>query len=183
MCRVSQNVIDTPYMTVYMVISLQKIPYAHRIYMVMANPSHEQYTYLHMSNIRNCNTASYLHMSNIRAYLRMSNIRTCTWALYVTATLHPSQEQDTYLLMSNILNSIACSIPAYEQDKITCIWAVYITPTLHPPFLPPSTATPDTAIADWLFYLPGMLTLVIEWCMNSLSVRSCTSCIYRPRQP
>jgi hypothetical protein len=27
-------------MTVYMVISLQKIPYTHRIYMVLANPTH-----------------------------------------------------------------------------------------------------------------------------------------------
>jgi len=35
--RVVQNRIYTPYMTVYLVISLPKIPYIHRIYMVLAN--------------------------------------------------------------------------------------------------------------------------------------------------
>ena len=39
-CRVGQNRIYTPYMTVYLVISLLKIPYMHRIYMVLANPTH-----------------------------------------------------------------------------------------------------------------------------------------------
>jgi len=39
MCRVGQNRINTPYMTVYLVNSLPKIPYIHRIYMVLANPS------------------------------------------------------------------------------------------------------------------------------------------------
>ena len=38
--RVGQNRINTPYMTVYLVISLPKIPYIHRIYMVLANPTH-----------------------------------------------------------------------------------------------------------------------------------------------
>jgi len=38
--RVGQNRIFTPYMTVYLVISLPKIPYIHRIYMVLANPTH-----------------------------------------------------------------------------------------------------------------------------------------------
>ena len=36
---VGQNRIYTPYMTVYLVISLLKIPYMHRIYMVLANPT------------------------------------------------------------------------------------------------------------------------------------------------
>ena len=40
MCRVGQNRIYTPYMTVYLVTSLPKIPYIHRIYMVLANPTH-----------------------------------------------------------------------------------------------------------------------------------------------
>jgi len=35
---VSQDRICTLYMTVYLVISLPKIPYIHRIYMVLANP-------------------------------------------------------------------------------------------------------------------------------------------------
>jgi len=46
--RVGQHRIYTPYMTVYLVISLPKLPYIHRIYiyMVLANPmcvaSHER---------------------------------------------------------------------------------------------------------------------------------------------
>ena len=36
--KVGQNRIFTPYMTVYMVISLPNIPYTHRIHMVLANP-------------------------------------------------------------------------------------------------------------------------------------------------
>ena len=40
--RVGQNCIYTPYMTVYLMISLPipYIPYIHRIYMVLANPTH-----------------------------------------------------------------------------------------------------------------------------------------------
>jgi hypothetical protein len=38
--RVGQNRIYTPYMTVYLMISLPKIPYIHRICMVLANPTH-----------------------------------------------------------------------------------------------------------------------------------------------
>jgi hypothetical protein len=41
MSRVGQNRINTPYMTVYLVISLPKIPYIHRKYMVLANPTYE----------------------------------------------------------------------------------------------------------------------------------------------
>ena len=44
-CRVGQNCIYTPYMTVYLVISLPKIPYIHRIYMVLANPTYMVYTW------------------------------------------------------------------------------------------------------------------------------------------
>jgi len=39
LCRVGQNRIYTPYMTVYLVISMPKIPYIHCIYMVLANPT------------------------------------------------------------------------------------------------------------------------------------------------
>jgi hypothetical protein len=39
-CRAGHNRIYTPYMTVYLVISLPKMPYTHRICMVLANPTH-----------------------------------------------------------------------------------------------------------------------------------------------
>ena len=41
--RVGQNRIYTPYITVYLKISLPKVPYIHRIYMVLANPIHITY--------------------------------------------------------------------------------------------------------------------------------------------
>ena len=41
MSRVGQNRRYAPYMTVYLVKSLPKIPYMHRIYMVLANPTHQ----------------------------------------------------------------------------------------------------------------------------------------------
>jgi uncharacterized membrane protein YidH (DUF202 family) len=41
MNRVGQNRIYTPYMTVYLVIALLKLPYTNRIYMVLANPKYE----------------------------------------------------------------------------------------------------------------------------------------------
>ena len=37
-CIVGPNRINTPYMTVYLVIPLPTIPYIHCIYMVLANP-------------------------------------------------------------------------------------------------------------------------------------------------
>jgi hypothetical protein len=40
MYRVGQNRVYTPYMTVALMISLPKIPYIHRIYMVLANPNY-----------------------------------------------------------------------------------------------------------------------------------------------
>ena len=45
MTRVGQNRIYTPYMTVYLVISLPKLPYIHRIYMVLANPTYNKLIY------------------------------------------------------------------------------------------------------------------------------------------
>jgi len=37
--RVGQNRMYAPYMTVYLVVSLPQIPYIHRMYMVLANPT------------------------------------------------------------------------------------------------------------------------------------------------
>ena len=42
MDRVGKNCIHTQHMTVYLVISLPKIPFMHRIYMVLASPVHEE---------------------------------------------------------------------------------------------------------------------------------------------
>jgi hypothetical protein len=40
MCRAGHNRLDTPYMTVYLMKSLPKLPYIHGKYMVLANPTH-----------------------------------------------------------------------------------------------------------------------------------------------
>jgi len=39
-CRAGQNRVYASYTTVYLVISLPKIPYTHRTYMVVANPTY-----------------------------------------------------------------------------------------------------------------------------------------------
>ena len=41
--RVGQNRIYTPYLTVYLVNCLPKIPYTHRIYTVLANHTYHEY--------------------------------------------------------------------------------------------------------------------------------------------
>jgi hypothetical protein len=43
MRRVGQNRMNAPYMVVYLVISMPKTPYIHRIYMVLANPKNAVY--------------------------------------------------------------------------------------------------------------------------------------------
>ena len=43
MTRVGQNCIYTYEYTIYLVISKPKIPYVNRIYMVLANPIHDQW--------------------------------------------------------------------------------------------------------------------------------------------
>jgi len=48
--RVGQNRIYTPYMTVYLVISLPKLPYVNRIYMALANPTDIRCIYTVLAN-------------------------------------------------------------------------------------------------------------------------------------
>ena len=68
--RVGQNRIYTPYMTVYLVISLPKIPYVHRVYIVLANPTHNTtHTHVHAQ----------IHMLNY-IYMRVHDIFICTYA-------------------------------------------------------------------------------------------------------
>ena len=66
MIRVGQNSIYAPYMTVNFVIYLLKIPYTHRIYMVLANPSDDCFartcTALHVPKICVASTCSALHV-------------------------------------------------------------------------------------------------------------------------
>ena len=49
-CRVGQNRIYTPCMTVGLVISLPLLPCIHRIYMVLANPTHVDLVYFKFKN-------------------------------------------------------------------------------------------------------------------------------------
>jgi len=51
MCRVGQNATYAPYTTVYLVISLPKTPYIHRIYIYI-------YIYMVLANLRMCNAKS-----------------------------------------------------------------------------------------------------------------------------
>ena len=52
--RVGQNRMYTPYMTVYLVMFLPKIPYVHRIYMVLANPTYLVTTALTQTSLALC---------------------------------------------------------------------------------------------------------------------------------
>jgi hypothetical protein len=74
--RAGRNRIYTPYMTVYMVMSLPKIPYAQRIYMVLANPINVRYTQLLRVGQ---NRVSVTNMTRLA--------RTVIYALYITLYL------------------------------------------------------------------------------------------------
>jgi hypothetical protein len=50
--RAGQNRIYTPYMTVYLVISLPKLLYTHHLYMVLANPVKELTSMRHASGLK-----------------------------------------------------------------------------------------------------------------------------------
>ena len=53
MCRVGQNRIYTPYLTVYMVNSLPKIPYTHRMYIYTVCIYIYIYIYIYMYGLAN----------------------------------------------------------------------------------------------------------------------------------
>jgi len=52
MLRIGQNHTYTPYTTVRLVIAFPRIPYIHRIYMVLANPVHAACTCMVKANLR-----------------------------------------------------------------------------------------------------------------------------------
>jgi len=91
--RVGQNRIYTPYMTVYLVISLPKIPYVNRIYMVLANPSHN-----HIYTV-------YIQYAEFLAG-KSPNIQSYTVHTY-------SSGQPTYL---RYIHTISREIPAYMRS-------------------------------------------------------------------
>jgi len=80
-CRVGQNRIYTPYMTVCLVISLPKTPYIHRIFMVqphmvLANPSHAIVPVVHRSQSNGAHTRTRAHTHT--TYTRTHTQRTHT---------------------------------------------------------------------------------------------------------
>jgi len=74
-CRVGQNRIYTPYMTVYLVISLPKIPYLHRIYMVLANNTNiSRQPWNNYNYTQNCRHIQEIQISiqpHVRAHLQV----------------------------------------------------------------------------------------------------------------
>ena len=67
MIRVGQNRIYTPYMTVYLVISLPKMPYINRIYiyMVLVNPIYGANASVARNNCGMMHSLDYTCMYNI----------------------------------------------------------------------------------------------------------------------
>ena len=114
--RVGQNRIYTYINTVYLVISKPKIPYVHRIYMVLANPSHTLFL---------CNVA----MLQFALFLRP----TCISSKQIAPTYNIQKEWCQWLpLMSNVNLAIArpyslnccCKHSVYlqeaEQAQVLC---------------------------------------------------------------
>jgi hypothetical protein len=66
MCRVGQNRIYTYIYTLYLVISKPKLPYVHRIYMVLANPMHV---------FARCGAERFLHCGNCLVAVRVVDVR------------------------------------------------------------------------------------------------------------
>ena len=92
--RVGQNRIYAPYMTVYLVISLPKSPYIHRIYMVLANPMYlrvvEMWCYEHLTaTTRYLNTAQLHPISKFRLLLLIFSAQVCF--VYVSCLLHAAR--------------------------------------------------------------------------------------------
>ena len=79
MCRVGQNRVYTPYMTVCMMISLPKIPYIHRKYLKMY-VSGQPYACLPASRAR----------TSVTAALRFNALKpacmACCWVVHTTTT-------------------------------------------------------------------------------------------------
>jgi hypothetical protein len=71
MCRAGQNHIYAPYMTVYFVISLLKLPYIHRIYIIYGSGQPYIYTYkcMVLANPRHVSrqTIAYCYRSDLAA--------------------------------------------------------------------------------------------------------------------
>ena len=99
MSRVGQNRIYTPYMTVYLMISLPKIPYIHRIYMVLANPmyEHSAFSDLGWAGGLNCGRYPPLHVQ-----LRCS--------LSLQWVLQPSTQPTVYIYAGSNFTAIRGSL-------------------------------------------------------------------------
>ena len=82
--RVGQNCIYTPYMTVYVVIPLPKIPYIHRIYMVLANP-----TYKHQCRTTRLFASGDFLLIPCRLYLHDQKSQFCPYNLIFILAHYP----------------------------------------------------------------------------------------------
>jgi hypothetical protein len=83
--RVGQNRICTYIYSVYLVISKPKIPYVHRIYMVLANPTH-------FPSPRICSWGSRLSSTNVllfSSYSRLSSTNVLLFSSYLISP-HPA---------------------------------------------------------------------------------------------
>jgi len=83
-CRVGQNHIYAPHMTVYLVISLPKTPYMYRMYRVLANPTYMQYKALQAVCVLICNMQLCSYAYTLYVYI----CAICSSA-YTRVDLHP----------------------------------------------------------------------------------------------
>jgi len=94
-CRVGQSRIYTPYMTVYLVISLPKIPYVDRIYMILANPKSVHVCVLHLRTLHTAHLSAncvgkrmYVCSPWVRVWVRTSKVCMFVCCIYVPCTRH-----------------------------------------------------------------------------------------------
>jgi len=111
---VGQNRIYAPYMTVYTVISLPKIPYIHRVYMVLANPTHilthkHKHTHSHIYTYTQ-RTSCGLHPTKRHA--------TCFWHWATTRILKHIQ---THTHIYTYIQRTSCGLHPTVRHA-TCFW-------------------------------------------------------------
>ena len=59
---------STPFLTVHLMYTLQKPPYIHCIYMVLANPNSSAYAYNHMQSPLHAAQSSWTHLSSNKKF-------------------------------------------------------------------------------------------------------------------
>ena len=116
--RVGQNRVYAPFMTVYLVISLPKMPYIHRICMVLANLT---YTVHSVHTISGLEITKYTVHIYVHTYIYGAHIRTYTVLANFTllCSLHWG------LLLRSCVGACYCVACVGACSCVACVGACY----------------------------------------------------------